>query len=121
MSDIKKCENITIHTSFNNNEGYCLHMICVSTYFIVIVSTFIHYSKNMLSELKHSLSSSELKHSLSSLSPLDDELKPSISTTGCFTLFGRADNLFLTEWQRPSTTIQPCPVGDGWLYTSGCN
>ena len=54
---------------------------------MVIVSIFIHYSKNM---------SSELKHSLSSLSPSDDELKPSISMTGSFTLFERVDDLFLT-------------------------
>ena len=51
---------------------------------------------------------SELKHSLSSLSPSNDELKPLISTTGCFTLFGRPDNLFLTVLLRPSISIQPC-------------
>ena len=75
-----------IHTSFNNNKVYSLYKICVSTYFIVMVSTFICYSKNM----------SELKHSLSSLSPLDEELKPLILTTWCFVLFGKAENLFLT-------------------------
>ena len=87
MADIKKCENM-IQTSFNNNRGYSLCKICMSTYFTVIVSIFIYYSKNMLPELKHSLSS---------LSPSDDELKPSISSTGCYTLFGRVDNLFLTR------------------------
>ena len=75
-------------------------------------SMFIHYSKNM---------TSKLKYLLSSLSPSDDELKPSISTTGFFRLIGRADNLILTERQRPSTSIQLCPMGGGWLYTSGCN
>ena len=38
-----------------------------------------------------------------------------------FMLFGRVDNLFLTGRQRPSTSIQPCPMGDGWLYTSESN
>ena len=32
---IKKCEYIMIHTSFNNNKGYCSYKICMSTYFIV--------------------------------------------------------------------------------------
>ena len=36
-------------------------------------------------------------------------------------LFGRVDNLFLTGRQRPSTSIQPCPMGDGWLYASESN
>ena len=81
-------------------------------YLFYSYSIFIHNSKNM---------SSELKHSLSSISQSDDELKPSISITGCFRLFGRAGNLFLTGPQRPSTSIQPCPKGDGWLYTLGCN
>ena len=109
-ADINKCEYIMIHTSFNNNKGYSLYVICMSTYFMVIVSIFIHYSKNM---------SSELKHSLSSLSPSDDELKPSISMTGSFTLFERVDDLFLTGRQCPSTSIQLCSTGDGWLYTNG--
>ena len=61
-------------------------------------SILIHYPKSM---------SSGLKYSLSSLSPLGDKLKPYISTTGCFRLFGRADNLFLTVQQQPSTSIQP--------------
>ena len=81
-------------------------------YLFYSYSIFIHYSKNM---------SSELKHSLSSLLPSDDKLKPSISTTCCLRLFGRAGNLFLTGRKRPSTSIQPCPMGDGWLYNSGCN
>ena len=72
MTDVK-CEYIMIYTSFNNKKGYSLYKICMSTYFIAIVSILIYYSKNM---------SSKLKHSLSSLSPSDDELKPSISTTG---------------------------------------
>ena len=37
LADIKKCEHIMIHTSFNNNKGYCLYKICMNTYFIVIV------------------------------------------------------------------------------------
>ena len=75
-------------------------------------STIIHYSKN---------TSSKLKHSLSSLSPSDAELKPSISTTDCFALFGGAHDLFLPGRQHPYTNIQPCPMGDGWFYTSRCN
>ena len=63
----------------------------------------------------------EIKNSLSSLSKSDDELKPSILTTGCFRLFGRADNLFLTERQRLFISIQLYSIGGGWLYTSGCN
>ena len=75
-------------------------------------SILIRYPKNV---------SSGLKYSLSSFSPLNDKLKPYISTTGCFKLFGRADNLFLTGQQQPSPTIQPCRTDDGSLYTSGCN
>ena len=92
-----------IYTSFDNNKVYSLYKICVITYFIVIVSIFICYSKNM----------SGLKHSLASLSPLGEELKSSISITECLALFGKVDNLFLTGWQRPSTSIQPCSVSDG--------
>ena len=73
-------------------------------------SIFIHKFKNM---------SSELKYSLSSLSPLDDELKPSLSTTGCFRLFGRADILLLTGRQRPSSSIQPCSMGMGCYIPRG--
>lgn len=80
MADIRKSEYIMIHTPFNNNKKYGLYKISMKTYFIVIVSMFIHYSKNMLYNLKHSLLS---------LLRSDDKLKPSKSTTGCFTLFGR--------------------------------
>ena len=97
-----------ICTSFNNNEGYSLYKVCMNNYFIVIVSIFLHYSKSMSSNL-------------SSLWPSDGKLKQSISTTGCFTLFGRVHNLFLIGRQSPFTSIQPCPMDDGWLYTSGCN
>lgn len=67
-------EYIIIHTFFNNYKGYSLYKVCMSTYFIVIVGIFIYYSKSM---------SSEAKNLLLSLSPSDDELKPSISTTDC--------------------------------------
>ena len=59
----------------------------MSNYYIVIVSILNYYSKSI---------SPELTHSLSSLSPSDDKLKPSISTIGRSTLFGRAGDLFLT-------------------------
>ena len=56
-----------IHTSFSNNKGYSLHKICMSPYFMVMVSIFIYCSKKM---------SFELKRSVSSLSSSDDKLKP---------------------------------------------